>query len=117
MKRVDAVFAWIILTLGVVHICVTPFVYSHLSQSAVWFSGAGLAGIFGGMLNLIRIRHANVPTLRTFSFAANLLLLVWIIAGVVSMLSDLQRNPQALILLITILGETYFSANKEPLRR
>jgi hypothetical protein len=113
MKRIDAVFAWIILALGVVHLCVTPFVYGHFSQAAVWFAGAGLAGIFGGMLNLIRIRHANhVPGLRTFSFIANLLLLAWIVAGAVSMLSELHRNPQALLLLIAILGETLFAANR-----
>lgn len=115
MKRIDAVFAWIILALGVVHICVTPFVYSQFSQSAVWFAGAGLAGIFAGMLNLIRVRHVNsVPALRTFSLLANLLLLAWIVAGTVSVLSELHRNPQALILLITTLGETLFSANRSP---
>lgn len=113
MKRTDAVFAWIILVLGVVHICVTPFVYGRFSQGAVWFAGAGLAGIFGGMLNLIRIQHANhVPVLRTFSFVANLLLLAWILAGAVSMLSELHRNPQAVILVITIIGETLFSASR-----
>jgi hypothetical protein len=113
MKRLDAVFAWIILALGVVHICVTPFVYGHFSQGAVWFAGAGLAGIFAGMLNLLRIRHSSqVPALRTFSLIANLLLLPWIVTGAVSMGSELPRNPQALILAITIFGETIFSANK-----
>jgi hypothetical protein len=113
MKRIDAIFAWIILALGAVHVCVTPFVYGRFSQAAVWFAGAGLAGIFAGMLNLIRIRYANhVPALRAFSFVANLLLLAWIVAGAVSMLSELHRNPQAVVLVITILGETLFSADR-----
>lgn len=113
MKRLDAIFAWIILSLGVVHICVTPLVYGRFSQGAVWFAGAGLAGIFAGMLNIARIRHGNhVPALRTFSLIANLLLLPWIVAGTVSMFSELPRNPQALILAIAIFGETLFSANK-----
>jgi uncharacterized membrane protein len=113
MRRIDAIFGWIILALGVVHICVTPFVYSQFSQSAVWFAGSGLAGIFAGMLNLIRVRHANdVPALQTFSLITNLLLLAWIVAGTVSMLSELHRNPQALILLIATLSETLFSARR-----
>ena len=113
MKRTDVAFAWMILVLGVVHLCVTPFVYSRFTQAAVWFAGAGLAGVFAGMLNLIRIRHAaSIPALRTFLLLANLLLLPWIVAGVASMLSQLHRNPQALILLIAVLGETLFSASK-----
>lgn len=113
MKRLDAIFAWIILALGVVHTCVTPLVYRRFSQGAVWFAGAGLAVIFAGKLNLIRIGYGSrVPALRTFSLIANLLLLPWITAGVVSMLSELPRNPQALILMIAIFGETLFSATK-----
>jgi hypothetical protein len=113
MKRLDTIFAWIILALGAVHVCVTPFAYGRLSQSAVWFAGAGLAVIFAGMLNLIRIRHSNeMPALRTFSLIANLLLLPWIVAGAASMFSELPSNPQALILVITILGETLFSARQ-----
>lgn len=113
MKKLDAILAWIILTLGVVHVCVTPLVYGRFSQSAVWFAGAGLAGIFAGMLNLTRIRYGNhVPALQTFSLITNLLLLPWIVAGVVSMLPELRRNPQAVILAIAILGETFFSVKK-----
>jgi hypothetical protein len=116
VKRLDPVCAWIILALGVVHVCVTPFVYSHFSQSAVWFAGSGLAGIFAGMLNLLRIRHGNaISALHTFSMIANLLSLVWIIAGTASLLPALRENPQALILLVAILVETLFSANKNRL--
>jgi uncharacterized membrane protein len=76
MRRLDPVFAWIVLALGIIHICVTPLVYSSFSQGAVWFAGAGLAGLFAGMLNLIRVRHGSaVPTLRAFSLVANVLLL------------------------------------------
>lgn len=118
VKRLDPVCAWIILALGVVHLCVTPFAYSHLSQSAVWFAGAGLAGIFAGMLNLLRIWHGKaIPALRKFCMIANLLSLLWIIAGTASMLPVLRENPQALILLAAIFVETLFSAKPEsPMR-
>jgi hypothetical protein len=113
MKRIDLVFAWIILALGVIHICATPFVYSGLSQSAVWFAGAGLAAVFAGMLNLLRVRHADtLPSLRTYSLASNLLLFAWIVAGMISMHGEIYRNPQAFVLFVAALGETLFSAHK-----
>jgi hypothetical protein len=68
------------------------------------------------MLNLLRIRHGNaISALHTFSMIANLLSLVWIIAGTASLLPALRENPQALILLVAILVETLFSANKNRL--
>jgi hypothetical protein len=54
MRGLDRVFAWIVLALGIIHICVTPLVYSSFNQGALWFAGADLAGLFAGMLNLIR---------------------------------------------------------------
>jgi len=115
MRRIDLVFAWIILALGVIHTCVTPLVYSRFSQSAVWFAGAGLAGILGGMLNLLRVRHVHtLPALRTYSLVANVLLIAFIAAGTISMLSVLHRNPQIFVFMIALVGETLFSVRKNP---
>jgi len=110
MKRLDHTLAWIILGLGIVHCGITPIVYGRFTQSAVWFFGAGLAGIFVGMLNLIRIEHGRVvPAVRKFAVIANVLTLGWTIAGTASMLAVLHSNPQAVVLVAALAGETALS--------
>ena len=56
MKILDWICAVVVLALGVVHCVFTPFAYPSFSVAALWFLGAGLALIFGGMLNVLRLQ-------------------------------------------------------------
>jgi lysylphosphatidylglycerol synthetase-like protein (DUF2156 family) len=107
MRVLDYVLAGIIFGLGIVHCLVTFAQYKAFTLGAVWFFGAGLALLFLGMLNLLRIRHGRLAWLRPFAAIANLLTLA--LAAAVAMKMDLPSNPQALVLLLALAGESWFS--------
>ena len=107
MKILDWICAVVVLALGVVHCVFTPFAYPSFSVAALWFLGAGLALIFGGMLNVLRLQGASSPLARTFSAMANagMLAFALLFAAQVS----LARNPQGIVLIVVLTGEFLFS--------
>lgn len=107
MRALDYVFAGLIFSLGIVHCIVTFIQYKALTLSAVWFFGTGLALLFLGMLNLLRLRHGGIALLRPFVLSANLLTLALAVAVAYQM--SLPRNPQAVVLLLALAGESWFS--------
>jgi hypothetical protein len=112
VRVLDHVLAWTIFALGVVHCLVTFVAYKAFSLAAVWFFGTGLALLFLGMLNLLRIRHGRIAWLRPFAASANLLTLGLAVAVAATM--DLQRNPQGLVLLLALAGESWFTLRPRP---
>lgn len=106
MKVLDWLCAVIVLALGVVHCAVTPLLYSAFNTSALWFFSAGLALIFGGMLNVLRLKGAGSPA-GTFALIANALMLAF--ALVFALKINLSRNPQGIVLLVVVAGELLFS--------
>ncbi len=107
MRILDWLCAVIVLALGVVHCAVTPLIHRGFTLPALWFFGAGLALIFGGMLNVLRLRSAGSSLARTFALIANACMLAFAVA--VSFLVSLARNPQGIVLLVVVAGELLFS--------
>ena len=107
-RLVDRIFAWALLILGLVHCAFTPIAYARWSIEAIWFLSAGLALIFAGMLNLLRIAYnAVAPGTRAASLLANVLLLSLTvgIAGAVT----LRNNPQVIVAGVIVVVELFFS--------
>lgn len=107
MKILDWLCAIVVFALGIVHCALTPVIYRPLSLSALWFFAAGLALVFGGMLNVLRLKGPGSPLLHSFSSVANATLLL--VAVLFALKVNLARNPQGVVLLIALAGECFFS--------
>ncbi len=85
-RIVALVGSGLLLTIGLVHIAVTPLVFGPPSDSAAWFAGAGLALVFSAALNFL-VRRQPVAD-RTTWWVQQVVnaLTVWIAGFVVSQL-------------------------------
>jgi hypothetical protein len=54
-KMIDSVFTVIILLMGIIHISLTSRFYPNLNENAVVFMGMGLAFVFLGIINIVRV--------------------------------------------------------------
>lgn len=110
MKKLDLVLAWVLLLLGCIHCAATFLVHKTLTLEAVWFVSAGLAMIFGALLNMVRAARPEDRLVASLSFLANLLLFA--VFGIVVpwvLHNDLRRNPQVIALAFTVAAEFFFS--------
>lgn len=74
-----------VLAVGVIHTAYAFFTFDSLSESAVWFAGAGLCVIFVALLNM-ELWLPEAPALSRRSVAvANFLFFFWLVAGVSAM--------------------------------
>ena len=110
MKILDWLSAIVVLALGVVHCALTPVIYRPFSLSALWFFAAGLALVFAGMLNVLRLKGPGSPLLHSFSSVANASLLL--VAVLFALKVNLAHNPQGVVLLIALAGEFLFSLTR-----
>lgn len=111
MKRLDQVFAWILLLLAIIHCALTPLIYRQLTLLAVWFFGTGTAMIVTALLNFVRIRQgSNLPLLRGACIAANSLMFAIAVGATWNVRLTLLSNPQVPLLFIASFGEILFSA-------
>jgi len=53
MKTLYKIGTFLILTLGIVHINATPFLFRCLTESALWFVSGGLVMVFISFFNFI----------------------------------------------------------------
>jgi hypothetical protein len=107
VKILDWLCAIVVFALGIVHCALTPVVYRPFSLAALWFFAAGLALVFIGMLNVLRLKGPSSPLLRSFSTIANASGLL--VAVLFALKVNLAHNPQGVILLIALAGEFLFS--------
>jgi hypothetical protein len=83
----------LVLVTGIVHTIATFCLYTALTESAVWFAGAGLGGIFVALLN-VAVWAQDPPALSwRLSAVGNGLFLAWLAAGV----SATPELPQFLV--------------------
>jgi len=107
VKILDWLCAIVVFALGIVHCALTPLINRPSSLSALWFFAAGLALVFAGMLNVLRLKGPGSPLLHSFSSVANATLLL--VAVLFALKVDLAHNPQGVVLLIALAGECLFS--------
>ena len=112
MKALDAICGWVLFALGVVHCTVTFFIFRQAMSTdrPLWFFSGGLLLILVGLVNWLRRADRDAWRVRRISFIANLMALAlaiwftWLVRG------NLTRDPQSVVLILAIAGETYFSA-------
>lgn len=59
-KRVEVVFVFILILLGIVHTVLTPVFFKDFDDSFMWFVGTGLGFIYLGFINLGRVMGNGV---------------------------------------------------------
>lgn len=73
LRRVHQISTYLAITLGVVHLCFTPFAYQVFTHNTLWFFGAGMAIVYAGFLNLAHLAHPAANTLRVLCLIASVL--------------------------------------------
>jgi hypothetical protein len=105
MRTLDKIATAIVLLMGTGHVAMTPVFAPGLNEAMLWFSGAGLALLFVGILNLCRL-SAPADARRGFLLCrvANIIVLAWM-ALVVAILPVHQAFIVAgAVLVMTILS-------------
>lgn len=99
-RLLHKICAWLLAGLGAVHTALTPcFTGGELSPDAVWFAGAGVAMVFGALLNLLfnRVAGAADSGARLICYVANVVFLVFAVLAV-----TVVPEPQAFLGLALI---------------
>ena len=112
MKLLDRLCAGALFVLAVAACWLVPTTYT----GRIWILGTALALLFTAMLNLLRIRNGYaVRSLKMFCIAANILILTFVIALILSIgEARTLHNPQIIIVAALILAEATFSFGKNP---
>jgi 4-amino-4-deoxy-L-arabinose transferase-like glycosyltransferase len=108
MRKIDVVFAWLLIALGAVHVSLTVKFDPSLGLDAIWFASGGLLIIMIGALNLLRVTYTNVAkgvsTVSVISNVVLLALMVWMATRL-----SMRSNPQVVVGLILAGLLTAFS--------
>jgi hypothetical protein len=93
LGSIYAVFAWLIVAIGTLHMIATFRLSAGTSLGKVWFFGSGLAIALVGALNLLhRAYGVSCPGVRIVCRSGNILItLIAIVAGTISGASLMQR--------------------------
>jgi hypothetical protein len=106
MRTIYKVAAGLFIALGVVHISVTPLIFTQFSAGTLWFVSGGLMGIFLGFLNLAIIRTDGKDVIiKYLGIIANLLATIFFSVGIILV----ERSPQGFIGLFLIISLTTLS--------
>lgn len=99
------VCTFLILALGILHICLTPSFFGGLTQAALWFAAGGVVIIFVSFFNFILMSNAGRP-IRIFCYVANLVSLVF--ASLMLIVEARRRGvgPSSWFVLALLIFET-----------
>jgi hypothetical protein len=110
MRKIDRVFAWILLVLGCIHCAATFVVHKTLTIDAIWFICGGLVMIFGALLNLLRAARPGDRLTAGVSLLANLLLFATFAVALPWLLRhEFKQNPQVVVVGVTVATKFLFS--------
>jgi hypothetical protein len=110
MKLLDRLCAGTLFLLAIVDCWLVPRTYT----GRIWILGTVLALLFTAMLNALRIRNGYaVRGLKMFCIAANILMLTFVLALMLSIgRTRTLHNPQIIIVATLLLIELMFSLGK-----
>jgi hypothetical protein len=110
MKLFDRLCAGILFVLAIVDCLLVPKTYT----GRIWLLGTALALLFTAMLNVLRLRNGYaVRGLKMFCIGANLLMLTFVVALLMSIgEARTLHNPQIIVVALLVIVETTFSLGK-----
>jgi hypothetical protein len=110
MKLFDRLCAGILFVLAIVDCLLVPKTYT----GRIWLLGTALALLFTAMLNVLRLRNGYaVRGLKMFCIGANLLMLTFVVALMMSIgEARALHNPEIIVVALLVIVETTFSLGK-----
>jgi hypothetical protein len=108
LRKVDIVFAWIMILLGVLHCGAAWISIRRFPVGAVWGFAGGAALIEGGLLNVVRLGGGKGMSV-TASIAGNILLAVLVASVGWSQFSHLVHRPSFFVTAVVVVAELLFS--------
>lgn len=109
-RKLDRAAAWGLVAIGVIHCAFTPFAFRKFSEASLWFFAAGLALLYAGAFNLVRVGNPAAAGLRRTCLAVNLSLLAFVIVFAANTLARNLGNPAAWVLLALCATVTWFAS-------
>ena len=110
MKLFDQLCAGSLFVVSIVDCLLVPRTYT----GRIWIFGTGLALLFSTMLNVLRLRNGYaVRGLRMFCIGANILMLTFVVALMISIgEARVLQHPQIMIVATLVIIEMKFSLGK-----
>lgn len=110
LRRVDWAATILLALLGCVHnLVAAPMSFPTFNQSALWFVAGGVTLLFAAAFNYLRLVEGDRPRVRATVFAANLVLLAFVIAFAV--VTGDWAQPQGWLLIAAVVWLTVRSAS------
>ena len=92
MRILYKITTYLILALGVLHLCMTPVLFPGFTSAALWFAGGGVMIVFISFFNFLLLSDNGKERLvRVFCNIANLVGLVF--AGAMLVLEARRASP------------------------
>lgn len=94
-RRVAWALSIAAILLGLAHVSIGVMSFERLNFQALWFTGAGLAIVLGGMINLLGLTAADEGNGRVLLIIANL-----VMAGFFALALIILPAPQVIVGLL-----------------
>ena len=107
MRILYKITTFLILALGVLHLCMTPNLFPGFNSAALWFAGGGVMIVFISFFNFLLLSDAGQARLvRIFCNIANLAGLVF--AGAMLVIEARRARPgfSAWLVMLILVFET-----------
>jgi hypothetical protein len=101
-RKIDIIFTFNALLLGIVHISLTPTMFDHFSDDAHIFVGLGLAFIFLASINILRLFKSNKLS-SSISLVCNLITLIYLTLPVLYIGSIEPPGYVAIVVVLVLL--------------
>lgn len=108
MRILYKVSTFLILALGILHICLSPVLFRSFTSAALWFVSGGVMIVFVSFFNFILMSEAGKERLvKIFCNTANLMSLVF--AGAMLILESRRGRPElsSWLVLAVLVFETF----------
>ena len=107
MKTLYKVSTFLILALGILHICLTPMFFHSLTSGALWFVSGGMVIIFLSFFNFILMSDARKQRIvRILAHTANGIGLIFACAMLIIESRRARPGPSSWVVLALLVFET-----------
>jgi hypothetical protein len=108
VKKIDAILAWLMILVGVLHCGAAWITIKGFPVGAFWGFAGGAAIIEAGLLNLVR-QNSPKGLPRTGSVVANVLLMILVVSVGWTQISHLLHHLNFFVVAVLVIAELVFS--------
>lgn len=108
MKKIDAILAWLMILLGVLHCGAAWITIRGFAVGALWGFAGGAAILESGLLNLVR-QGSPRGLARASSIAGNILLTILVLSIGWTQIAHLVHHLHFFLVAALVIAELVFS--------